>query len=153
MICNPGKISELSEKFRRKGKKIVFTNGCFDIIHPGHIHLLSRAKVMGDILMVGLNSTVSVAALKTGRPVNGFASRAAVLNAMRFVDVVCGFREKTPMELIKKILPDVLVKGGDWEKKSVVGADFVENYGGKVKIISLKKGFSTTKIIKKIENG
>jgi len=153
VICNPGKISELSKKFKRKGKKIVFTNGCFDIIHPGHVHLLSRAKVMGDILVVGLNSTASVAALKVGRPFNDFASRAAVLDAMRFVDIVCGFSEETPIKLIKKVRPDVLVKGGDWEKKNVVGADFVENYGGKVKIISLKRGFSTTKIIKKIGNG
>jgi len=153
VICNPGKISELSKKFKRKGKKIVFTNGCFDIIHPGHVHLLSRAKVMGDILVVGLNSTASVAALKAGRPVNDFASRAAVLDAIRFVDIVCGFSEETPIKLIKKVRPDVLVKGGDWEKKNVVGADFVENYGGKVKIISLKRGFSTTKIIKKIGNG
>ncbi|MFH1352266.1 MAG: D-glycero-beta-D-manno-heptose 1-phosphate adenylyltransferase [bacterium] len=153
MICNPDKISELSEKFRKKRKKVVFTNGCFDIIHPGHIHLLSRARVLGDVLVVGLNSTASVAALKAGRPVNGFTSRAKVLDALRFVDVVCGFGGRTPIKLIKKVKPDVLVKGGDWKKEDVVGGAFVKSYGGEVKIIPYKSGFSTTKILKKVKSG
>jgi len=149
VICNPDKISDLMGKFRKKGKKIVFTNGCFDIIHPGHIHILSRAKVLGDILVVGLNSTASVAALKEGRPVNGFASRAKVLDALRFVDVVCGFGGRTPLKLIKKVKPDIIAKGGDWKEEDVVGGSFVKSYGGKVKIITYKKGFSTTEILKK----
>ena len=150
MICNPDKISKLTEKFRKKGKKVVFTNGCFDIIHPGHIHLLSRARVLGDVLVVGLNTTASVAALKAGRPVNGFARRAKVLDALRFVDVVCGFGGRTPIKLIKKVKPDVLVKGGDWKEENVVGGAFVKSYGGEVKIIPYKSGFSTSEIIAKI---
>ncbi len=150
MICNPDKISKLTEKFRKKGKKVVFTNGCFDIIHPGHIHLLSRARVLGDVLVVGLNTTASVAALKAGRPVNGFARRAKVLDALRFVDVVCGFGGRTPIKLIRKVKPDVLVKGGDWKEENVVGGAFVKSYGGEVKIIPYKSGFSTSEIIAKI---
>ncbi len=142
--------AEFSRCARSAGKKVVFTNGCFDIIHSGHIKLLNEAKAMGNVLIVGLNASSSVRAIKPGRPVNGFAERAQVINALKSVDAVCGFKEKTPLRLIKKIRPDVLVKGGDWKASEIIGAPFVKSYGGKVKIVKLKKNRSTTAIINKI---
>jgi rfaE bifunctional protein nucleotidyltransferase chain/domain len=138
------------EKSRAAGKRIVFTNGCFDIIHPGHIYLLKKAKSFGDVLVVGLNSDSSVKSIKKGRPINSYRFRAEVLDSLKFVDFVCGFSERTPLALIKKVKPDVLVKGGDWKESEVVGADFVKSRGGSVRIITYKKGYSTTGIIKKI---
>ncbi|MCD6412769.1 MAG: D-glycero-beta-D-manno-heptose 1-phosphate adenylyltransferase [Elusimicrobia bacterium] len=145
-------MGEKLKKFSAAGKKkIVFTNGCFDIIHPGHVYLLKKAKSFGDILVVGLNSNSSVARIKKGRPINNFRFRSEVLDSLKFVDFVCGFSEKTPLALIKRVRPDVLVKGGDWKESEVVGADFVKSLGGEVKIIPYKKGFSTTGIIKKVK--
>jgi len=150
MICKLSAASELSRRCRAAGKKVIFTNGCFDIIHSGHIKLLNEAKAFGDILIVGLNASSSVSAIKPGRPVNTFAERALVLNALKSVDAVFGFTEKTPLRLIKKIKPDVLVKGGDWKASEIIGASFVKSYGGKVKIVKLKKNRSTTALINKI---
>jgi len=133
-------------------KKIVFTNGCFDILHKGHVTYLQKARKLGDMLVVGINSDASVKRLKgPDRPVNGEKDRAFVLAALDCVDKVVMFSEDTPESLIRKIRPDVLVKGGDWKKKDVVGASFVESYGGKVRLIPFVKGFSTTGLLAKIQ--
>ncbi|MDB5223502.1 MAG: D-beta-D-heptose 1-phosphate adenosyltransferase [Chitinophagaceae bacterium] len=135
------------------GKKIVFTNGVFDILHHGHIQILSEAATYADVLIVGVNSDASVKRLKgNSRPINGEASRAFILSALLMVDAVIIFEEDTPLELIKLIKPDVLVKGGDYTLDTIVGAKEVIANGGEVKIIPLEEGFSTTAIIKKIKN-
>lgn len=134
-------------------EKIVFTNGCFDILHPGHIDLLSRAKGLGTKLVVGINSDSSIAAIKGhGRPINDQKGRAEVLIALSAVDEVLIFDELTPENLIKKIKPDVLVKGGDWKESEIIGADFVRDNGGEVFSLPLKEGFSTSRIIERMEN-
>jgi len=132
-------------------EKIVFTNGCFDILHPGHIDLLSRAKALGTKLIVGINSDASVAAIKgLGRPINDQSERAEVLRGLRSVDEVLVFDELTPENLIKQIKPDVLVKGGDWKESEIIGADFVRSNGGEVFSLPLKDGFSTSSIIERM---
>lgn len=143
------------ETFRRdhKDQKVVFTNGCFDIMHVGHIRYLQEAAKLGDILVVGLNSDESVKRLKgSDRPVNNQNDRAEVMSALGFVDYVVIFDEDTPLELIKKIQPDVLVKGGDYKDQYVVGTKEVEERGGKLVLIPFVPGKSTTKIIEKIKN-
>ncbi len=133
------------------GGKVVFTNGCFDIIHPGHVDYLERARSMGACLVVGLNSDASVRRLKGAlRPVNDQQSRARVLAALACVDFVIVFDEDTPLELIKKVRPDVLVKGGDWSVERIVGRDVVETAGGTVCSIPLLDGYSTTGIVDRI---
>ena len=140
-------------QWRVHGKTIAFTNGVFDIMHSGHIHSLSAAAAEADFLVIGLNSDESVKRLKgEGRPVNLFASRALVLASMAFIDAVVEFPEDTPLELIKALKPDVLVKGGDYSIEQIAGANEVIAYGGKVIINPLIDGFSTTGIIKKIKN-
>ena len=130
---------------------VVFTNGCFDIIHPGHIELLSRARSLGDKLIVGINSDSSVKQIKgEPRPYFSQADRASILNGLEAVDEVVIFDETTPENLVRKIKPDILVKGGDWKTSEIVGADFVESYGGKVISIPLKAGFSSSAIVEKI---
>ncbi|PIV18336.1 MAG: D-glycero-beta-D-manno-heptose 1-phosphate adenylyltransferase [Elusimicrobia bacterium CG_4_10_14_3_um_filter_49_12_50_7] len=150
MICKLSAAAEAASRSRAAGKKVVFTNGCFDIIHSGHVKLLNDAKAFGDILIVGLNESSSVRAIKPGRPVNSFAERAAVLNALKPVDIIFGFKETTPLAAIKKIKPDILVKGGDWKISEIVGAPFVRSRGGKVHTVKLRKNRSTTALIKKI---
>lgn len=141
------------DKIERKDKKIVFTNGCFDILHAGHIYSLQQAKALGDILIVGINSDESVGRLKgVGRPYNSLADRISVLSSLEFVDYVCVFSEDTPLKLIRKIRPDVLVKGKDYENKKVVGQDEVEAYGGKVVLIDLKEGLSSTRLINQLKD-
>jgi rfaE bifunctional protein nucleotidyltransferase chain/domain len=136
--------------WRMLGDKIVFTNGCFDILHPGHVHLLSACKQEGDRLVVGLNADVSVKRLKgETRPINNEQSRAIVLSALGDVDAVILFTEDTPIHLITALQPDVLIKGGDWEVSTIVGADVVRANGGVVKIIPFLDGHSTTSIIAK----
>ncbi len=138
------------EKWKKEGKKIVFTNGCFDIIHAGHVDYLEKAKSLGDVLIVGLNSDESVRRIKgKDRPVNIQEHRKRVLEALKPVDLVVVFDEDTPEKLIKQIKPDVLVKGGDWSIENIVGADFVRSYGGKVVTIDFIYDISTTKIIEK----
>ncbi len=138
-------------KLKSLGKKIVFTNGCFDIIHPGHISYLKNAKEFGDILVIGLNSDSSVKKSKGDlRPIIPQKERMNVLLSLVFVDFVILFEEETPLNLIKAIKPDFLVKGGDWNIKNIVGADFTKSYGGKVKNIKFKKGYSTSLLIEKI---
>jgi len=140
-------------KRKEHGEKIVFTNGCFDILHKGHIDYLQKAKKLGDILVVGLNSDASVKRLKgEERPINCLADRADMLLALSVVDYVIPFEEDTPLELIKAIMPDVLVKGGDYTLDNIVGAKEVISNGGEVKVLSFVPGHSTTQIIKKIQN-
>jgi rfaE bifunctional protein nucleotidyltransferase chain/domain len=136
--------------WRFKGKKIIFTNGCFDILHLGHVEYLAKARDMGSILIIGLNSDDSVRRLKgSHRPINDEDARSMVLAAFSFVDAVVIFDEDTPAELIEQIKPDVLVKGKDYEGKKIVGADFVKANGGEVVTIELTKGYSSTGIIQK----
>jgi len=140
-------------RFRAKnGKKsIVFTNGCFDILHRGHVELLREAKGFGDILVVGLNSDTSVRRLKgRGRPLVGEKDRAFVLAALEAVDRVVIFDEDTPLEAIRALQPDVLVKGAEYGRGEIVGASIVEERGGRVRRVSMRKGFSTTSLIKKV---
>lgn len=138
--------------WRFKDKKIVFTNGCFDILHLGHIEYLAKARDLGDILIVGLNTDDSVRRLKgTHRPVNNEDARALILAALSVVDAVVLFDEDTPAELIGQINPDILVKGKDYEGKEIVGADIVKASGGEVITIELTHGYSTTHIIEKMK--
>lgn len=138
------------KEVRKDTFRIVFTNGCFDIIHSGHIELFKKISGMG-ILIVGLNSDKSIQSLgyKKFRPINNEDDRQEVLDAIKYVDYVQLFDEPTPLELIKKIKPDILVKGGDWKKGEIVGEDFVGTYCGKVMSIDLKPGKSTSNIIRK----
>lgn len=148
-----GKLSITSlekscREIRLKNKKIIFTNGCFDIIHPGHIHILSKAKSLGDILVVGLNSDLSVKKLKGDkRPLVSEDDRSRVLLSLRFVDYVIIFNELTPLKVIKKIKPDFLVKGGDYNENDIVGSDFVKASGGQVEIIKFLDGYSSSNYI------
>ena len=144
-------LAKILAGLRARRKKIVFTNGCFDFLHVGHVIYLSKARKIGDILVVGLNSDSSVRALKgAGRPVNDERSRAIVLSALSCVDYISIFSESTPETLIKRLKPDVLVKGGDWKGKGIAGSDLVRSRGGRVVTIPFVKGFSTSSIIKKI---
>ncbi|MBI1910517.1 MAG: D-glycero-beta-D-manno-heptose 1-phosphate adenylyltransferase [Deltaproteobacteria bacterium] len=143
-------IPEL-DKLRRKRKKIVFTNGCFDIIHAGHVRYLRKAKSHGDILVVGLNSDSSIRAIKgEKRPIVPQNERAEVMEALEFVDYIVIFSDPTPVKLIEAIKPDILAKGADWAAKDIVGGDIVKANGGKIRRITLVKGKSTTNIIRKI---
>ena len=139
--------------WRNEGKKIVFTNGCFDVLHRGHVEYLQKSRDCGDILVVGLNSDSSVRGLKgPQRPLVGEQDRAFILSQLISVDAVVVFSEETPYQLIKQIKPDVLVKGGDYRIHEVVGRDIVEASGGKVVLVPLVTGRSTTNIIEKIRN-
>lgn len=136
--------------YKFKDKKIVFTNGCFDILHRGHIEYLAKAANLGDVLIIGLNTDASVRKLKgENRPVQDEKSRALILSALRFVDHVILFDEDTPYELIKELQPDILVKGSDYKKHEIVGYDIVEKNGGKVETIEFVSGFSTADILEK----
>ena len=141
-------LEESCREIRLKNKKIVFTNGCFDILHPGHIHILSKAKSLGDTLVVGLNSDLSVKKLKGDkRPLVSEDDRSRVLLSLRFVDYVIIFNELTPLKVIKKIKPDYLVKGGDYNENDIVGSDFVKASGGQVEIIKFLDGYSSSNYI------
>jgi rfaE bifunctional protein nucleotidyltransferase chain/domain len=139
--------------WRATGKKIVFTNGCFDILHHGHLDLLARAAGLGNILVVGINTDQSVQRLKgPTRPITKEADRAFQLASLLCVDAVCHFDEDTPAELIALVKPDLLVKGGDYTIDTIVGADFVQRHGGTVAVIPFVDGYSTTSIIERIRN-
>src|SRR5690554_538870 len=143
-----GKVAE----WKKDNQKIVFINGCFDIMHLGHIDYLEKARALGDKLVVGINTDASVKRLKgTARPVVNEYSRARMMAAMEFVDAVTSFEEDTPYELIKAILPDILVKGDDYKIDNIIGSDIVINNGGRVATIALVEGYSTTELIKKIK--
>lgn len=146
-------LPELTQKLQhREGETIVFTNGCFDIIHRGHVDYLSRARDLGTKLVLGLNSDASVRRLKgESRPIVDQQSRAFVLAGFQFIDYVVIFEEDTPFNLISTILPDILVKGGDYKIENIVGHDIVEAHGGKVMTIPFVEGFSTTNIVNKMQ--
>lgn len=138
--------------WRSFGKKIVFTNGCFDILHYGHLHLIATAASLGNVLVVGVNSDSSVKRLKgEDRPINHQQERMFQMASLLCTDAVCLFEEDTPEELIKTIRPDVLVKGGDYTIENIVGADFVQSYGGTVSIIPFVEGYSTSATIASIK--
>jgi len=144
-------LQKVVSRLRGQGKKVVFTNGCFDILHVGHIQLLQQARARGDVLIVGLNDDASVRGLKGDqRPLIGQADRAHVLAALDAVDFVILFAEPTPMPLIETIRPDVLVKGGDYALDDVVGRGLVESYGGRVELVPIVEGFSTSDIVRRI---
>lgn len=152
-----GKIGELHEikaivaNAKKDGKKVVFTNGCFDILHRGHLHLLREAKKLGDLLVVALNTDESVKKIKgANRPIMPESERSELIAALEMVDYVTSFDEPEPYDVIKELRPDVLVKGGDWPKDKIVGADIVEGHGGRVAVIPYLKGYSTTQIIERM---
>lgn len=150
-IKNHSQLIKTTSYLKKRGKRIVFTNGCFDVLHKGHVRLLEKAKSLGDILIVALNSDYSVKKIKgPKRPLNTQMDRAIIVAALGFVDFVTFFDGPTPENLIKKINPDILVKGGDWKKINIVGSRHVESYGGKVYSIKLVKGYSTSQFIKSI---
>jgi rfaE bifunctional protein nucleotidyltransferase chain/domain len=139
---------------KRNGRRVVFTNGCFDLLHPGHIRSLELARALGDALIVGLNSDASVRQLKgEGRPVISELERAEILAALESVDAVVIFDDLTPREVIARLLPDVLVKGGDWPGDQIVGREEVEAAGGRVVSVPLIPGYSTSAILQKIREG
>lgn len=150
-LHNFDEIKRKVAQWKLKNNEIVFTNGCFDVLHIGHIHTLSEAKKLGHKLIVGLNSDASVKRLKGAqRPINQENNRAVLLAALQVVDAVVLFEEDTPLNLIELIAPDFLVKGGDWQADQIVGANFVIKNGGEVKSIPFIDGFSTTSTLKKI---
>ncbi len=144
-------IAREAGRLKKAGKRIVFTNGCFDILHAGHVRYLAAARAEGDVLVVGLNSDKSVKLIKDGkRPIVTQTQRAEVISALSSVDFVILFDEPDPLKLIQDVRPDVLVKGGDWAEKDIIGADFVKANGGKVVRVSVVPDMSTSLIIKRI---
>jgi len=157
--ANP-KLMSIRTFLKRKaqlppGHRLVFTNGCFDLLHPGHVDLLTRARALGDFLVIGLNSDESVRMLGKGedRPLNPQEDRAFVLAGLACVDAVIVFHESTPLELIKAVRPQVLVKGGDWAPEAIVGREAVEQAGGTVHSLPLLPGYSTTAMVERIRKG
>ena len=141
-----------AQRVRADGGTVVFTNGVFDLLHPGHVRYLQEARALGDLLIVGLNSDASVKALKgEGRPVNDLESRALVLAGLRSVDLVAPFEELTPLKLIEAARPDVLIKGADYSEEEVVGGKEVKSWGGEVKLANLVDGYSTTAAIARMQ--
>lgn len=150
-IKTAAEIKKISGQAKQEGKKIVFTNGCFDLLHIGHITYLKQAKNLGDILIVGLNSDSSVKQIKgKKRPIIPEDERACILASLEYVSYVVLFSEETPYNLIETILPDILVKGSDYQEKDVVGADIVKQKGGSLKLLPLLEGKSTTNLIRTI---
>jgi rfaE bifunctional protein nucleotidyltransferase chain/domain len=153
LIYTKEKFVDVRQELKSKNKKVVFTNGCFDILHRGHVEYLNEAKSLGDYLVVGLNSDDSVKRLKgETRPLQNQDDRAFVLGSLKCVDAVIIFDEDTPYELIKTVMPDFLVKGGDWKKEDIVGSDIVSDNGGKVISLKFVDSYSTTNLINKIKN-
>lgn len=151
-IVSIPQLKKLISIWRFKGQRIVFTNGCFDLLHAGHIHLLTTAGSFGDVLVVGLNTDESVRKLKPGRPLQDEHSRTMIIASLEFVDAVILFNEETPYQLIEAIQPDVLVKGGDYKPEQVVGKDLVEKTNGRVELVKFLEGFSTSGIVSKIRS-
>lgn len=144
-------LRSLTRTLHRQGKRIVFTNGCFDLLHAGHIKYLEDAKKLGDILIVAINGDASVRRIKGPcRPLVGQKDRLSIVAALASVDYVCLFGEATPIKVIRALRPDVLVKGADWKGKGIVGSEFVRSYGAKVATLKFMKGRSTTRLINKI---
>ena len=145
-------VSKRVEQLKSEGKKVVFTNGCFDIVHLGHVDYLEKARNLGDFLVVGLNTDSSVSRIKgPSRPVSDENSRSRVIASFGFVDAVVFFDEPTPKELIETIKPDILTKGKDYQVENIVGADFVIKNGGRVETLDLVNGYSTSSVIHKIQ--
>ena len=141
------------QKWQEHGEKIVFTNGCFDILHFGHLHYLAAAKALGDRLVIGMNAGNSIARLKGDhRPIQDEKTRTFMMASLQFVDAITLFEEDTPLNLIETIRPDILVKGGDWTLENIVGASFVLKNGGEVKSLPFIEGYSTTAIEEKIRH-
>jgi len=150
-IITREKASRIASQVKREGRKVAFTNGCFDLLHIGHLELLEHARKLGDILIVGLNSDDSVRRLKgPQRPINTQLDRARILAALEVVDYVVIFDEDTPLELIQTVMPNFLIKGGDYNPDAIVGSEFVESYGGKVIVFPLVRGKSTSDLINTI---
>lgn len=145
-------IKKIVERFKRQDKRVVFTNGCFDILHYGHVQYLEQARSMGDCLVLGLNSDRSVRMLKgRGRPFNNVHDRAGVLAGLSSVDYIIVFDDKTPLKLIEKIKPNILVKGSDWPVRAIVGAQEVKAWGGRIRRVRLFKGRSTTRLVRRMQ--
>lgn len=152
-VLSESDLEKTLSSYRQQNKKIVFTNGCFDLLHIGHVRYLEQAKSLGDILIVGINTDASVHVLKgPTRPIQNENDRAEILASLKAVDHTVLFDEQTPLNLIKKIKPDYLVKGGDWKLDQIVGSDFVLQNGGKVQSLQFINGKSTTSIIEKSKN-
>ena len=150
-VLSPAALTQRVRRWRRAGKRVVFTNGCFDLLHAGHVQALEEAKALGDVLIVALNTDRSVRRLKgPGRPLVPQAHRARVIAGLACVDAVTCFDTPTPLPLIKRILPHVLAKGGDWSTKTIVGGDAVRAHGGKVMRLHYLRGCSTTNLINRI---
>lgn len=144
-------IAETARHWRTGGRRVVFTNGCFDLLHPGHLSLLEDAATLGDVLVVAINDDDSVRRLKgPGRPIYPAAERAELLLALRWVDAVTVFSEDTPQSVIEKIRPDVLVKGAEYGAGQIVGEAFVNGYGGTVKRFPMREGYATSRIVRRI---
>jgi len=144
-------LSREIARLKKNGRVVVFTNGCFDILHYGHAQYLQSAKNKGDILVVAVNSDSSIKKIKgKNRPIVDQKNRLGLLSALSCIDYLTLFNEETPLEVIRRIKPDILVKGADWKKSNIVGSDFVRSYGGKVLTVKLVKGLSTTNLIKRI---
>ena len=153
-IKSAAALSRIVRQAEARGRRVVFTNGCFDLLHAGHVKLLERAKHYGDLLIVGLNSDRSVRLLKgPGRPIIGQRDRALLLAALHSVDYVTVFNERTPERLVERLQPRVLMKGADWGATQIVGRQTVERRGGRVVRMPLLKGYSTTKLIRRIRRG
>lgn len=150
-LSSLSELIEIRNNLKQSGKKIVFTNGCFDILHAGHVDYLVKAKACGDILIIGLNSDISVQQIKgKNRPIVNEEERAFILTQLKPVDYVVLFNETTPQQLIEKLIPDILVKGADWDIENIVGREIVEGNGGEVKTINFVTSQSTSNIIEKI---
>ena len=153
-LRNREEMADIADRLRRENKKIVFTNGCFDLLHAGHIYLLREAKKLGDVMVVGLNSDASIKRLKgDGRPIVPAEERAYSLTALDSVDYLVIFEEPDPMDLLRRIRPDVLVKGDDYVEADVVGSDFLKSYGGVTRLIPIRQGISTSRLVEKIRTG
>ena len=150
-VVDNNSISEIVSNVRDRKKSIVFTNGCFDLLHKGHLHLLNAASKQGDFLIVAINSDNSILKIKgKGRPIQSETERVEALLKLGVLDLVTIFNHDTPFDLIKLISPDILVKGGDYDRKKIVGGDFVKSKGGRVVIVPILQGFSTTSIVKEM---
>lgn len=152
-IKTRARLGKIIHRLKEHGKKIAFTNGCFDILHYGHVKYLEDAKAKADILVVGLNSDASIKRIKgASRPINRQADRARMLEALSAIDYITIFSEDTPLKLIQALKPDILIKGRDWSVRKIVGADFIRASGGSVVTVPYLKGYSTTGLIEKIKN-
>ncbi|KKK92791.1 hypothetical protein LCGC14_2699410, partial [marine sediment metagenome] len=152
-ICTAEQLSQKIQPFRQNGQTVVFTNGCFDLLHSGHIHLFREARKKGDVFIVAVNDDFSLRKIKgASRPIFPLKERIEILTAIEDIDYLASFSEETPQKIIARLLPDVLVKGGDWKPEEVVGKREVEDAGGEVEIIPYLEGRSSSDIVKRIVN-